>query len=232
MHNNMKKYHWLIMVSIVLAILAPIMVNCLIQQDAWFVFVGKDTDWLVFWGNYLGGVITALVSMVILFVTLKHNHKENQNQQKYQEYRALENKLYDYIDTIKVEKLTIWLTAYQGKNIDIDDYSALLVNLTEYYNELAHKKGTCHLLEDETSQPSKEFIKIYNEIAQELLLWIITQICLLNRLLKNVDNDEKCESIKTKIEVTIFPALKSDTYYEPLIRKAKEWLKSEKENLR
>lgn len=57
------------------AILAPIL--HLSQFDSYFDYGGSESDWITFWGNYLGSVITGLISFVILWFTIKRNKEEN-----------------------------------------------------------------------------------------------------------------------------------------------------------
>lgn len=47
MIDILKKYWWVIL----LIISAPILINYLILKPAIFKFIGKDTDWLNFWGH-------------------------------------------------------------------------------------------------------------------------------------------------------------------------------------
>lgn len=49
----LKKYWWAFLVLII----APILINYLILKPAFFNFVGKDTDWLGFWGAYILSLI-------------------------------------------------------------------------------------------------------------------------------------------------------------------------------
>lgn len=44
---------------------------------------GTESDWVGFWGNYSGGILSGLVSFYILSKTLEHNHDENMNTQKH-----------------------------------------------------------------------------------------------------------------------------------------------------
>lgn len=58
-------------------ILAPIL--HMSHVDSYFNYGGKESDWISFWGNYLGAVITGLISFVILWYTIKTNKEENQS---------------------------------------------------------------------------------------------------------------------------------------------------------
>ena len=74
MIDILKKYWW----AVALIILAPVVINFVLQIPAFVQIVGDNTDWLTFWGNYLGGSISALVALFVLFKTLQQNHEENE----------------------------------------------------------------------------------------------------------------------------------------------------------
>ena len=74
MIDILKKYWW----AVALIILAPVVINFVLQIPAFVQIVGDNTDWLTFWGNYLGGSIGALATLFVLFKTLQQNHEENE----------------------------------------------------------------------------------------------------------------------------------------------------------
>jgi len=51
----------------------------LILQPKWFSIVGYDTDWLSFWGSYMGGVLSSIIAIFILYKQIKQNHSENEH---------------------------------------------------------------------------------------------------------------------------------------------------------
>lgn len=74
MKDILKKYWW----AVAAITLAPVVINFVLQIPAFVQIVGDNTDWLTFWGNYLGGSISALVALFVLFKTLQQNHEENE----------------------------------------------------------------------------------------------------------------------------------------------------------
>ena len=80
-----KNCYWIIPL---ITILAPIGINKILLQPAFTEIVGEDTDWLTFWGNYLGGVIPALGAFVILYIQRRDNEKQNAENR---EANAIEN---------------------------------------------------------------------------------------------------------------------------------------------
>lgn len=72
-----KGFLWKYWVVIFIAaiVLIPILLNWVIQWQSFFEFVGKDTDWLMFWVTY----ISAIASFAMVFITwrtLKQNEEQ------------------------------------------------------------------------------------------------------------------------------------------------------------
>lgn len=102
--NFFKKYWW----AILIVIIAPILINYLILKPAFFNFVGKDTDWLGFWGAYIGTILSSVIAFYVLHKQLEQNQKENKSNRELQ------------IDILKYQQKSQWLTE-------------LKVKLAEYY---------------------------------------------------------------------------------------------------
>lgn len=102
--NFIKKYWW----AILIVIIAPVLINYLILKPAFFNFVGKDTDWLGFWGAYIGTILSSVIAFYVLHKQLEQNQKENKSNRELQ------------IDILKYQQKSQWLTE-------------LKVKLAEYY---------------------------------------------------------------------------------------------------
>lgn len=100
----LKKYWWAFLVLII----APVLINYLILKPAFFNFVGKDTDWLGFWGAYIGTILSSVIAFYVLHKQLEQNQKENKSNRELQ------------IDILKYQQKSQWLTE-------------LKVKLAEYY---------------------------------------------------------------------------------------------------
>lgn len=74
--NILKAIGLLVVLILLPVILAPIL--HISHIESYFNYGGKESDWITFWGNYLGAVITGLISFVILWYTIKTNKEENQ----------------------------------------------------------------------------------------------------------------------------------------------------------
>lgn len=58
-------------------LLIPIVINILLLQPMMFSFVGSDIEWLSFWGNYVGSIISCSVALFILWCQERENQKMN-----------------------------------------------------------------------------------------------------------------------------------------------------------
>lgn len=89
MKEILRKYWW----AIAIIILAPIVINVVLQIPAFVQIAGSNTDWLTFWGNYLGGSISALVALFVLSQTLQQNHEENEHNRTVNEEASERNRI-------------------------------------------------------------------------------------------------------------------------------------------
>lgn len=76
----LKNYWWALLIIIAL----PIIINLIIICPPFFKIGGKPNDWLIFFGSYFGCIISASVSFIILFRTIKSNEKENKSNRRLQ----------------------------------------------------------------------------------------------------------------------------------------------------
>lgn len=106
----LKKYWWVILMMLV----SPIVINFILLVPAFYPIVGRDTDWLIFWGSYLGSIISASVAFIILAIQYKQNQKENKANRQLQ------------INTIKHQQ-------EQNQLHSIINISAKLISITNPY---------------------------------------------------------------------------------------------------
>lgn len=79
--NSILKYILIALGLLAVLILLPVILAPILHIphiDCYFNYGGKESDWITFWGNYLGSVITGIISFVILWYTIKTNKEENQ----------------------------------------------------------------------------------------------------------------------------------------------------------
>lgn len=101
----LKKYWWAFFVLII----APVLINYLILKPAFFNFVGKDTDWLGFWGAYIGTILSSVIAFYVLYKQLEQNHNENENNRLLQ------------ISVLEYQQKMFWLNMLKSKIIEYFD---------------------------------------------------------------------------------------------------------------
>lgn len=102
MKDWLKKYWWAILIILIL----PVAINFALLVPAFSPIVGEDTDWLAFWGGYLGALVSAGVAFIILSVQFKQNQDENNTNRELQK------------NVLKHQLKTQWLADLKIKLID------------------------------------------------------------------------------------------------------------------
>lgn len=120
LENMIKKYWWVAL----LVIIAPILINHLILKPAFFKFVGKDTDWLSFWGAYIGTILSSVIAFYVLHKQLQQNHEENEANRKLQ------------INFLEYQQKSMWLNELKTRMYDY--FMAFsqndIISLIDYYS--------------------------------------------------------------------------------------------------
>lgn len=121
----LKKYWWVIIV----AIIAPIILNFVLLCPSVTPIVGDNIAWLSFWGGYLGAIISSTMAFIILLIQYKQNHAENEANRKLQ------------INILSYQQEIQWLNALRkacadllmemNKNIYIEIIQKLRTNPSE-----------------------------------------------------------------------------------------------------
>ncbi len=68
-----------ILLAIVIITITPICLNWIVSTTTpWNISIAGDmSDWIGFYGSYIGGMLAAAISFFILIYSLKHNRNEN-----------------------------------------------------------------------------------------------------------------------------------------------------------
>ena len=78
-----KKYSWIILVSIIIAITLPLVIDWLIMGNN-FPSNISNSDWMNFLGGYIGAIIGAIVSLVGIVITIRYTSKQNKEDRELQ----------------------------------------------------------------------------------------------------------------------------------------------------
>ena len=118
MKQFLHKYWWEIILIIVIIFGTPLLLNKLILRPKRFAIVGDGSDWLMFWGTYLGSIISALVAFFVLFKQLKQNHAENEENRATNAQENEKNRIQQY-NRLMYEQETKRLDTLKSTCIDL-----------------------------------------------------------------------------------------------------------------
>lgn len=156
----MKKKIVFIGIAVGVTIFIPLAINLIILCPAWFPFVGESTDWLSFWGCYLGGVSAALVGFVTLYRSAERQKIELQISYKQMELRTLRTSLSECVSAFNYSRLCA-ITLYINEP---SKYDWFISDLEQYDAELARKVNSLGLLyvnRDNETATMSNFIEKY-----------------------------------------------------------------------
>lgn len=124
---------WLI-IGIAVVLLLPAMINWLILQPRIMSYVGTDVDWLMFWGSYLGSVISAGVAFIILYIQRRDNEEQNERNRIENETANEKNRNLQ-LNILKYQQEIQWLNAFREAGVDyVSSYNFNdLVNVVNTY---------------------------------------------------------------------------------------------------
>lgn len=79
MKDWIKKYKLIIIIGAIIIIFSwPFFVNWLYNVETNCKVLHKPQEWTIFWGSYIGSIVSAAVAFIILFLQRKDNIKENE----------------------------------------------------------------------------------------------------------------------------------------------------------
>lgn len=102
MKDWIKKYWWVFPFILLL----PFVINFILLIPAFSPIVGENTDWLSFWGGYLGAIISSGVAFAILCIQRQENKKQNKANRTLQ------------INVLKHQQKTQWLNELKSKCLE------------------------------------------------------------------------------------------------------------------
>lgn len=174
--NFLKRYWWIILA----VVLAPLIINVLILWPAFFCFVGEDTDWLGFWGAYIGTILSSVIAFYVLHKQLEQNHVENRNNRELQisilEYQTknqwlteLKIKLAEYYNSFSFNDINAIadriLTKETNASIQIKETRTSLKQIIDSFNIADFSKGIMFL--NELTKEESEFIAKLKSYSDE-----------------------------------------------------------------
>lgn len=186
MKADMKKKIFFIILGI---IFLPIIINYVLMLPTPFNFpiIGSNVDWLSFWGTYIGGIIGASASFLILYLTLLHNKNEAKIERKHNELLQLKKDLSERLSDVNFMPLHI----DASQEINVQHEISRLNMLYEIYGQ---KCCTAKFLyENDNSELAKLFYKAYYNFTFHFGLET-------NKLKDILTNEENKDKLKHLIE--------------------------------
>lgn len=180
-----KEFKSIMLVIIVAIVIVPIVLNYLCLTTTPIPIVGDGKIWIVFWGSYLGGIITVLST---IYVYCKKNEQEK-NKKKYEMQKEYFERLCvdlaKLCSSINTDMFAFYfMNMKEEKNaiLSIREIGELEKNIKNDYNEFclkhAHKRGA------EGEILLKTFNDIYRSISRQI---DIVHEIVAEKLSKHVD---------------------------------------------
>ena len=177
-------------------IILPIIINWLILKPSIFEYVGTGVDWLLFWGGYVGAIISAGVAFLILAIQYQQNRKENKKNRNLQ------------INILKYQQEMQWLNELKSKCID-------------YYNVFDQNDiiNLCNLIHKNKKETILEAEELINELINRN-----NKVTFALEFLFTKERDEEETKILLKLKEynLAFKALICDTQFLVRILKKNE----------
>jgi len=111
-------------------LLTPILINYILLIESPIQIIGKSENWLSFWGTYIASIISGLITLIVLYATLKQNEINNNLTKKLQidifKKQLEERRLSDFTQFMKENLSYIdWVTINDNILLTYEkDYSA------------------------------------------------------------------------------------------------------------
>jgi len=164
----MKNKKWLLWLWVALPIL-PIVLNFIMLSSVEGVEVaGNVESWIGFWGSYAGGCVTALISFIILYLTIGYYREENDQRFAEAHKERLRTELSTRLAVLNTKKFTV----YYDRLLEGQDPAALCKIIEETRVQIVNDFSSFKILYSGVYDP---FIQMYEVITWRLetnLSWL------------------------------------------------------------
>ena len=215
-----------ILVLILGALGIPIILNwCIGRENPTDIqLIASPSDWLLFYGSYIGGVITAIIGFVTLHRQTSINKIQLEIKSKEDALKELKHSLAEQIGLFDFSKVTEISLFYKEREM----YNAIQRNLAEYQNNLASKANAWAVIYaysecEHVIRFKDAYIDCYEEFTKNIN-GITKAICHLSK----AGTDEQIASI-LRDEIT---PINQETEHiqaklQILFNAAQEWIREE-----
>ena len=149
---------------IFILLLVPVLINFIVGTKNIFPLplVGTPSAWLVFWGSYVGSLISAAIAIIVLWRTREYNHKEFVLQDKRRLYREFRNSIASRIG--KLENSGI-INLKNASTLSNDSIREEMWRLQQYRAQLYSDvfSSTIKFVYGDNSDEEIRFVYLYTE---------------------------------------------------------------------
>lgn len=241
MIDDMKNPWWKWILILIILLLCPIALNCILGQytPCNIKVVGKEDDWIDFWGGYLGAIIGASVGFVTMWKTIKHNTLTvliNQQENYIKELELSLSKCIEPISFEKIASIALWTSRNTALSIEERDKILMphldseILKLNDYCFFVREKSNAWASVYDKSKDSHALLFKHYYRMCIKMLINDINT--MTDILCKYRDKQITYEKLKEKInDACIIHVIHSDRYLSKIFDAASEWKKSENDKL-
>ena len=191
-NQKSKKAIWFV-VAIVIIIAIPFVLNALIQLPRFTEIVGGETDWLAFHGSYIGAIVGAGISFVIMYLTLKYYQKADNYRDKMAWLDDFRRMCVDFISAFNVSNV---ISIIDELPIDV---SKSYKHCKEYMNQLMKEDVKLNLMVVDTED--KELMALYDDLRNYQMLYrsmLLNVLKIVLCVLKTRNNTEQSRYVNCK----------------------------------
>ncbi len=210
----MKKRHYFL---IFLAIIAsPIIVDFILYRNnpisEWLPTVGCPNEWIGFWGNYVGTIISGLIALYVLYHTITENAKIREAQIKTIKYTQqqtwLENLRKQLINDYKMFDMQSFSIATGAVNRGAyDDAVSILMSLNRNIEFQSHSSSLYFIVENPAAEEAEynncvtRIMTEYGTLINDLIF--ICPILKIQALGAPMSQKEIIEKAKLSYEIVL-----------------------------
>ena len=226
----------LCLIIFVVSIFIPPILNRALGSDIPYgvKVIGDSVDWLLFYGSYLGGVITAIIGFLTMQKSGKQNKTNIEITYKRESLKELRNTLSACVSSFDYTRLgTI--------NMYIDDpdkYNDVLEKLDEYYASVTNTANAWRTMYNgDTREEVENFLKAYmncSEFLTDRIKEIKDAINTLKeaKLTHNTEAENTAkDEIKTIIDIDKEDASNFKFNLQVLVGCATQWIIAEQKEI-
>lgn len=139
--------------------------------------VGNVESWIGFWGSYAGGCVTALISFVILYLTIGYYREENNQRLVEAHKERLRTELSTRLAVLNTKKFTV----YYDRLLEGQDPATLCKIIEETRVQIVNDFSSFKILYSGVYDP---FIQVYEVITWRLetnLSWLSDVVSQISR---------------------------------------------------